>query len=223
MGLGGAMYWAVDLDDFSGKFCNYGEYPLINSVKFHIKSSKTKAQTSLPDKNGISNTYKNMHINTTPKIQQYETVSYNSNKIHETTHHYKQNIYEQYSSPIPQTSTSNPSDSAYLNLNPASTNFNNRPDLSTQTYQKLVPSYNNFNFNSVFSNLDYELIERGQATNHICRKDGLFADRSTGCQLFYQCVYSNTMFAKQYRFRCPENTIFSQNHLVCDWVGKTQC
>lgn len=31
--FGGAMVWAIDLDDFSGSFCNEGKYPLINKLK----------------------------------------------------------------------------------------------------------------------------------------------------------------------------------------------
>ena len=36
--LGGAMFWALDLDDFSGSFCGLGKYPLINSVKNQLNS-----------------------------------------------------------------------------------------------------------------------------------------------------------------------------------------
>ncbi|KAK3739099.1 hypothetical protein QZH41_018243 [Actinostola sp. cb2023] len=35
-GLAGAMFWALPLDDFSGKFCGQGRYPLMNAVKSYL-------------------------------------------------------------------------------------------------------------------------------------------------------------------------------------------
>ena len=32
----GAMFWALDLDDFSGNQCGQGQYPLINAVKKYL-------------------------------------------------------------------------------------------------------------------------------------------------------------------------------------------
>ena len=33
MHIGGAMIWSLDLDDFDGKFCNAGKFPLANALK----------------------------------------------------------------------------------------------------------------------------------------------------------------------------------------------
>nr|XP_028590001.1 acidic mammalian chitinase-like [Podarcis muralis] len=38
--FGGAMVWAIDLDDFLGTFCNEGKYPLINELKRLLESNE---------------------------------------------------------------------------------------------------------------------------------------------------------------------------------------
>ena len=58
--LGGVMFWAPDLDDFSGNFCNNAAYPLMNAVVNVIRSAKlvpvpTVTMTpQTPDKKEIS-------------------------------------------------------------------------------------------------------------------------------------------------------------------------
>lgn len=31
--LGGAMIWSIDLDDYSGKYCGLGHFPLTNAMR----------------------------------------------------------------------------------------------------------------------------------------------------------------------------------------------
>lgn len=46
--LMGAMFWALDLDDFSGKHCGQGTFPLINSEKKTLKSNVPPPRPTTP-------------------------------------------------------------------------------------------------------------------------------------------------------------------------------
>ncbi|XP_063529773.1 mucin-2 isoform X1 [Cydia strobilella] len=47
---------------------------------------------------------------------------------------------------------------------------------------------------------------------------GYYADLETDCQVFHICDTS-----RKISFLCPNGTIFSQSHLICDWWFKVNC
>jgi hypothetical protein len=44
MGLGGVIVWSLDMDDKTGKVCNQGPYPVLNTLKNEL----TKPLTTTP-------------------------------------------------------------------------------------------------------------------------------------------------------------------------------
>jgi len=52
-----------------------------------------------------------------------------------------------------------------------------------------------------------------------CDKSGIYADQSTGCQVFHFCQEDGRMDS----FFCPNLTLFNQRFFVCDWSYNVDC
>ncbi|KAG8192729.1 hypothetical protein JTE90_009752 [Oedothorax gibbosus] len=56
-------------------------------------------------------------------------------------------------------------------------------------------------------------------THFKCRGAGYYADPEAGCQVFHMCQDNGN----KHSFLCPNNTLFNQLLLVCDWHNKVNC
>ncbi len=58
MSLGGTMFWTLDFDDYTGKFCNEGPFPLANAIKsiFDEYAPPTTAQPAQTPAKKLSTT-----------------------------------------------------------------------------------------------------------------------------------------------------------------------
>ncbi len=70
MGLAGIMFWAPDLDDFTGGLCNQGKYPLMNTAVNLIRSQTEWTPSTKPSTTSTTTTTTTIP----PRLQQRKRV-----------------------------------------------------------------------------------------------------------------------------------------------------
>ncbi|XP_075984989.1 uncharacterized protein LOC142982387 isoform X2 [Anticarsia gemmatalis] len=85
-----------------------------------------------------------------------------------------------------------------------------QPDLDLVEYQGVIGR----------AGVDFPAYPNIPATGFNCKNvpTGYYADLETDCQVFHICDTS-----RKISFLCPNGTIFSQSHLICDWWFKVDC
>ncbi|XP_028163001.1 putative GPI-anchored protein pfl2 [Ostrinia furnacalis] len=85
-----------------------------------------------------------------------------------------------------------------------------QPDLDVVEHQGVIGK----------AGVDFPAYPNIPATGFNCKNvpTGYYADLETDCQVFHICDTS-----RKISFLCPNGTIFSQSHLICDWWFKVDC
>jgi hypothetical protein len=53
--------------------------------------------------------------------------------------------------------------------------------------------------------------------------DGLYPDKTTGCQKYFECIFQGTSYASVVIRECPPFTIFDVKIGACNWAQFTTC
>ncbi|CAH2054960.1 unnamed protein product, partial [Iphiclides podalirius] len=87
---------------------------------------------------------------------------------------------------------------------------NSQPDLDVVEHQGVIGR----------AGVDFPAFPTIPNTGFNCKNvpTGYYADLETDCQVFHICDTS-----RKISFLCPNGTIFSQSHLICDWWFKVDC
>ncbi|XP_072933604.1 uncharacterized protein [Epargyreus clarus] len=85
-----------------------------------------------------------------------------------------------------------------------------QPDLDVVEHQGVIGK----------AGVDFPALPNIPNTGFNCKNvpTGYYADLETDCQVFHICDTS-----RKISFLCPNGTIFSQSHLICDWWFKVDC
>ena len=236
--LAGVMFWTIDYDDFEGKFCNQGKYPLLTAVKDQLYTSLDQMEAIKLQQTKSTDFIPNLSINPVISTNGLNTIQNNIlpgrvdlqiNSIGATN----PNSLKFQNSPLINqlTTISNSVASSSLNQDGSMrkhgtgkiTNEKNTYEIA-KIYEKLISlettttSTTTTSFTPLINFLDSE-----DDSHFICESDGLFVDMTSDCRVFFTCLWTNTRNAKKIRFICPEKTKFDQTNKVCDWEWKVDC
>ena len=75
--LAGVMFWTIDYDDFEGKFCGQGKYPLLTAVKDELYKSEEEIELYQQQQMKMKNNLSSSNSNPTNTIDITNSFSFN--------------------------------------------------------------------------------------------------------------------------------------------------
>jgi hypothetical protein len=221
------MFWTIDYDDFEGKFCNQGRYPLLTAVKDQLYSSLEEMEAI--KRQEIKTADFNPYLSIQPSILSNSHMTF-QNQI----------VQEKIGAPFDSLVTISPN-SPLMNHSPTlanyvvSANLNQDGSVKKHGTGKITNEKNSYEISRIYEKLIsletttttttplIDLLGLDDDSHFTCEADGLFVDSKTDCRAFYTCLWTKTRNAKKIRFVCPEKTKFDQLNKVCDWEWKVDC
>ena len=61
------------------------------------------------------------------------------------------------------------------------------------------------------------------SNNKCYRGDGYYADKDTGCQQYYVCVFAGTIYEQLHYYTCPAGTFFDEKTSSCNYSNQVTC
>lgn len=217
----GVMVWTIDYDDFEGKYCGQGKYPLLTAIKEELFNSEMQEEL-LIDNNHI-NSYNQM-FSPTPTSTAPSKLNNIFNKLRTST---KAPFLPELYAPKVQNEVSK----TYTNYKTSLDQAPQKAQVKTYEISKIYDKLSKSNA-GVYGSSTEVMITSGNKLkepidsypdNFKCVQDGMFGDTTTDCKVFYTCLWSNTINAQKTKFLCPDGTKFNNQFKVCDWDWKTEC
>jgi hypothetical protein len=202
------MIWAYDLDDFSGKFCGQGKFPLINAVKDQLNLGGGGSGDTTPSATTVSSTLKTTST-LSPSLVCTNGDGYYEDPSSGCTKYYRC----VYSGTPYQKAILLSCPTGYLfDLNLKNCALANTVQCAGSVVTTTTTTTTTTLLTSIFT------------SSPLCKNgDGYYQDVASGCVKYYRCVFSGLSYEKVIHLTCPDGFRFDAVEITCKDPTQVTC